>query len=104
MYGTILASESSHSDSSATVVSSSHWNYDTLGPDFWKVGYSTSCGNGKFQSPINIISAATAYDSTLARIQFYNYNKVLTWNITNNGHTSIINNIQLIIKKFKKFL
>jgi carbonic anhydrase len=99
MHGTILASESS-----PTVVSSSNWNYDTLGPDFWKVGFSTSCGNGQSQSPINIISAATAYDGTLARIQFYNYNKVFTWNITNNGHTSIDNIYTINYKKFKKLL
>lgn len=63
------------------------WNYDTLGPDTWKLNY-PSCGSGQKQSPINIISAAAAYDSTLKEISFRNYDQTISWNITNNGHTS----------------
>ena len=69
-------------------ISCSGWNYDTLGPDVWKIEFPTSCGNGLKQSPINIITASTAYDSKLADITFNNYSTTIQWNVTNNGHTS----------------
>jgi len=59
-----------------------------LGPDYWKEEFPNTCGIGQKQSPINIITAATAYDSTLADITFNNYSSQIQWNITNNGHTS----------------
>ena len=62
------------------------WNYDTLGPDYWKVQYS-KC-SGSMQSPINIISKTAAYNETLVDILFYSYAKLIQWNITNTGHTS----------------
>ena len=65
-----------------------------MGPDVWKIEYQTSCGNGQKQSPINIITAATAYDSTLADITFNNYSTQIQWNISNNGHTSKVEAIQ----------
>jgi len=64
------------------------WNYDTLGPDYWKVIPNSQC-NGRMQSPINIITNAAAYDSALSDITFNNYASLITWNLTNNGHTSI---------------
>ena len=66
----------------------SSWNYDTLGPDAWKINYPNACGNGQMQSPINIITAATVYNSSLANIIFNNYSTLINWNVTNNGHTS----------------
>ena len=63
------------------------WNYDILGADVW-IEYPNACGLGQKQSPINIITAATAYDSTLAGIAFKNYSNLIQWNVSNNGHTS----------------
>jgi len=50
------------------------------------------------QSPINIISKSASYDETLRAILFINYNTLIQWNITNNGHTS-----KFFIKLFKSF-
>ena len=41
------------------------WNYDTLGPDYWKVKYSKECGVGENQSPINIVRNQVIYLSDL---------------------------------------
>ena len=72
------------------------WNYDSLGQDYWKVKY-PQC-NSNMQSPINIISKSASYDETLVDILFINYNTLIQWNITNNGHTS-----KFFIKLFKSF-
>ena len=66
----------------------SYWNYDTFGPDYWKVLQNSQC-NGRMQSPINIITNAATYDRSLSDISFNNYASAIKWNLTNNGFTSI---------------
>ena len=44
--------------------------------------------NGLNQSPINIVTASTVYDSTLAAFDLSGYNATLTWTFRNTGpHT-----------------
>lgn len=62
------------------------WNYDVKGPRFWPQEYPLC--SGALQSPINIITSQAIYDMNLGDITFNNYNVVLYWNATNNGHTS----------------
>jgi len=61
------------------------WNYDTLGPDYWKVPY-PKC-DGQRQSPINIITKDVVYDSKLKDISFNDYNTLISWNLTNTADT-----------------
>jgi carbonic anhydrase len=62
-----------------------HWNYGELGPDVWKDLFPT-CG-GSAQSPINIKTACTTYQS-FAPFQFSSaYNLTQDFILTNNGHT-----------------
>lgn len=49
--------------------------------------YPNSCGNGKKQSPINIISKEAVFQKELGEITFNSYDKVIDWNVTNNGIT-----------------
>ncbi|CAF0892812.1 unnamed protein product [Brachionus calyciflorus] len=69
----------------------SDWNYQGLGPDVWIHEY-PSC-SGQLQSPINIEHTKAVYDSKLAHINFYNYEQLLFWNVSNNGHTVIASQI-----------
>ena len=62
--------------------------------------YPNSCGNGKKQSPINIISKEALFQKELGEISFYDYNKVIDWNVTNNGITSFILFIIFIDTKY----
>lgn len=65
------------------------WNYDTLGPDYWKANFANSCGNGKKQSPINIETRDVVESEQLKPIKFNNYDKEIEWIVTNNGHTIV---------------
>ena len=62
--------------------------------------YPNSCGNGNKQSPINIISKEALFQKELGEISFYDYNKVIDWNVTNNGITSFILFIIFIDTKY----
>jgi carbonic anhydrase len=78
-------------------INNTEWNYDTYGPSYWNANYPSTCGHGHKQSPINIVIPLTEYDSSLKDIEFNNYHKILNWNVTNNGHTSIYNLLRLTI-------
>lgn len=73
-------------------ISCQDWNYDVLGPDMWSVFYPTCAGH--FQSPINIKTACTVYQ-TLTPFQFSaDYNR--TYNFTiypfENNYRVLYNN------------
>lgn len=70
------------------VILASEWNYEGHGPDYWVHKYPTCAG--RLQSPINIQEPKAIYNSKLGHISFHNYERLLTWNISNNGHTSLI--------------
>lgn len=61
------------------------WNYYNLGPDYWKQSGAYPICNGLNQSPINIVTASTVYDSTLAAFDLSGYNSTLTWTFRNTG-------------------
>jgi carbonic anhydrase len=62
-----------------------HWDYGRLGPDVWSDFYPT-CG-GSNQSPIDIKTACTKYQS-FTPFQFSSgYNTAQNFTIINNGHT-----------------
>jgi carbonic anhydrase len=66
-------------------LSNPEWNYGELGPDVWKDLFPT-CG-GNFQSPIDIKTACTIYQS-FAPFQFSSaYDLTQDFLLTNNGHT-----------------
>lgn len=77
---------------------SGEWNYGSMGPDEWFEQY-PQCA-GILQSPINIVSSSAVYNSKLSDILFINYDKILYWNATNNGHTSTFQLIKLIFSDF----
>jgi carbonic anhydrase len=63
------------------------WNYGALGPDVWPDAY-PACG-GSSQSPINIKTACTKYQS-YAPFQFSSaYSATQSFTLTNNGHSII---------------
>ena len=62
------------------------WNYDVLGPDEWPHEFK-AC-KGALQSPINLDTSIADYDPKLSDINFFNYERILHWNMSNNGHTS----------------
>jgi carbonic anhydrase len=64
------------------------WDYTVKGPDAWPYAY-PAC-KGALQSPINLNSNTSLPNTNLKDINFYNYDKVLAWNMTNNGHTRIL--------------
>ena len=64
------------------------WNYDTLGPDYWKVKYSKDCGVGENQSPINIVRNQVIYLSDLKNINFNKYHTPIIYEVKNSGYTS----------------
>ena len=66
------------------------WNYDTLGPDYWKVKYIKDCGAGEKQSPINILIDKVVFSSNLKNINFISYNTPKKYEVINNGYTGII--------------
>ena len=66
------------------------WDYLSNGPDYWKVAYA-ECGNGQRQSPINIKTSFVEFDTSLKDLKFSDYDSILNWNLTNNGHTGEIN-------------
>jgi carbonic anhydrase len=71
-----------------------HWNYDELGPDVWKDFY-PKCGSTA-QSPINIKTQCTTYQSCLP-FQFSSaYNLTQDFLLTNNGHTIIGEQMDLL--------
>jgi len=71
--------------------SEKEWNYDKLGPDYWKVKFSKECGIGEKQSPINIKTDEVVYSSKLKDINFINYDKPIIYEVINNGHTVVVN-------------
>ncbi|XP_042595186.1 carbonic anhydrase 4b [Cyprinus carpio] len=64
-------------------------NQSCIGPDDWAL-VATDCGNTK-QSPINIVTKKTVFDSLLSPVQFKGYQDTITTVITNNGHTVQVN-------------
>jgi carbonic anhydrase len=63
------------------------WNYGDLGPDVWSDEYPLC--SGRSQSPINIRTACTTYQS-FTPFQFSStYNLTNNFTITNNGHTIV---------------
>ena len=61
------------------------WDYNDLGPDVWRDIF-PACG-GTSQSPINIKTACTAYQS-FEPFQFSPaYNTIQNFTLINNGHT-----------------
>ncbi|RNA25282.1 carbonic anhydrase 15-like [Brachionus plicatilis] len=69
----------------------SEWNYEGQGPDYWIHEYPRCAG--RLQSPIDIQESNAIYDSKLGNINFHNYEWPLYWNISNNGHTIIANQL-----------
>lgn len=63
-------------------VYSAKWTYE----QDWTIDYPTCAG--KSQSPIDINESGTIYDSKLKNFEFFNYDKLLTWNVKNDGHSS----------------
>ncbi len=64
-----------------------HWNYDEYGPDVWKDLY-PACG-ATAQSPINIKTQCTTYQS-YSPFQFSTaYNLAQDFTLINNGHTLV---------------
>jgi len=64
------------------------WSYDINaadGPDHWP----GDCGSGSSQSPINIVTSSTKYDSGLGAWNLVNYNNKSAGDFkgSNNGHT-----------------
>ncbi|CAF1186774.1 unnamed protein product [Adineta steineri] len=63
------------------------WNYNNLGPDVW--GDIDSLCNGRSQSPINIQTACTNYQS-FAPFSFQSdYNLTHNFTLLNNGHSIV---------------
>ena len=60
------------------VIFGESWNYDKLGPDYWKVKFKESCGIGHKQSPINILNEITTYDKELYDIKFNLYESFIS--------------------------
>jgi carbonic anhydrase len=67
------------------VTNEADWNYESQGPDVWIHQYA-AC-SGLSQSPINLITQNTIFDSSLSPVNFLNYDALLTWNVTNTGRT-----------------
>jgi carbonic anhydrase len=61
------------------------WDYKRNGPDAW-LNHFPAC-SGRMQSPIDLNRTIAKYNKDLNNIKFNNYNRLLTWNITNNGHS-----------------
>lgn len=51
------------------------------------LGLSQLCQTGKLQSPINIITHSVQQTSSVNNVIFYNYNKLMSANVTYNDHT-----------------
>ncbi|XP_052432311.1 carbonic anhydrase 4b [Carassius gibelio] len=64
-------------------------NHSCIGPDDW-ASVAAECGNTK-QSPINIVTNKTVFDSHLTPVQFTGYQETITTLIKNNGHTVQVN-------------
>ena len=64
----------------------SDWNYDLEGPSEWlNIGYPL-CG-GSQQSPIDVVTSSTRYDSSLKPFTMTGYDQPLNFNMYWNGHT-----------------
>ncbi|XP_043115098.1 carbonic anhydrase 4b [Puntigrus tetrazona] len=83
---------------SCRLASSADWCYQSqvscgnqscAGPDDW-ASVAATCGNTK-QSPINIVTKKTVFDSHLTPVQFTDYQSIIDTVITNNGHTVQVN-------------
>ncbi|RNA40423.1 carbonic anhydrase 7, partial [Brachionus plicatilis] len=70
---------------------SAHWNYESEGPDFWKEEF-LNC-RGEKQSPIDIAPDYLKYDPNLKPLNFINYEKYSNWNVSHNGHTVTVKNV-----------
>ena len=73
---------------SSVIGSDKKWSYiSPTGPANWASMDSkwAVCGNGKEQSPINIITANTVYYHS--HIHYYNVNNYIIGTLKNNGHT-----------------
>ena len=61
------------------------WDYFGKGPDLWFTLYD-QC-DGVEQSPIDIITDDIVYDSNLPKMKFFNYEKLIYWNVTRNNNS-----------------
>lgn len=73
------------------------WNYDELGPDVWS--HEIKACHGEHQSPINIDESLTEYDKNLKEFEFFGYSETLKWNVTHNGHTVLVNPIEMPLNR-----
>ncbi|RNA33998.1 carbonic anhydrase 4-like [Brachionus plicatilis] len=64
---------------------SEEWNYKNKGPDYWAVAFE-NC-RAESQSPINIVGSSATFDRGLRDFVFLNYNRIISWNVVNNGHS-----------------
>ena len=64
---------------------SSGWDYFSNGPNIWFKMFD-QCNENE-QSPINIITKYTVYDSNLPRLKFLNYKKLIYWNVSWNNNS-----------------
>ncbi|CAF0867440.1 unnamed protein product [Adineta steineri] len=67
----------------STIVST--WNYGELGPDVWSDQYPLCIGHS--QSPIDIKTACTIYQSFIPFHFSEDYNNSYNFTVVNNGHT-----------------
>lgn len=67
-----------------------HWDYEREGPDAWPHLYDTC--EGEAQSPIDVRTSHTKYDSHLPPLLLNGYTTNMSsfvWNLTHNGHSII---------------
>lgn len=55
-----------------------------------------SACSGKNQSPIDLKKSIAKSNKSLGPINFHNYDISYAWNIIHNGHSSILNNLEII--------
>jgi carbonic anhydrase len=75
------------------------FNYEDKGPDAWPFLVNPKCG-GEKQSPIDIFKCDTIYIPTFKDYTFKNYDGSVNWNVSHDGHTSIIMSIKFLKKYY----
>ena len=69
------------------IVASTNWDYGKHGPNVWK-DIEPNCG-GQKQSPINIKTQCTEYQTFQPFDLTFAHNQSLKFKLTNNGHTIV---------------
>lgn len=85
IYFIILVFVSNHIAHYSPLADSLRWDYFGRGPDLWFTLYD-QC-DGEEQSPVDIITDDTVYDSNLPKMKFLNYENVIYWNFTRNNYS-----------------